>query len=476
MFKKMLSLVVLLVSISTMLTGGWSKYFGGSDEDMGISVQQTIDGGYIVCGFTDSWGPGNESVYLLKTDDLGEMTWAKIFGGVETDVGFSIQQCTDSGYIICGYTESSGAGNYDIYLLKTDVNGVLSWTKTLGGTYEDRGKFICQTADNGFILTGLTYSYGAGLSDAFLIKLDDQGNTLWSKYFGGINHDWCASVQQTSDGGYIICGGTSSYGSGDYDVYLIKTDQDGNDLWIETFGGAQSDNGYSVKQTSDGGYIIVGDTKSYGAGINDVYVIKTDSCGDTLWTRIFGGSTHDIAYCIDETRSGNFIITGETSSFGAGYNDVYLISISASGDLIWSKTLGGIGADCGRSVSYTADGGYIITGGTTSYGAGNSDIYLLKTDSNGVAVEETVIYYPHQISYSINQRGSNLVSLEFSLSQSSNVQLDIYDVSGRFISTPLTGSYSAGNHNVTFNMENKGVYFFSMKIDQTTHTGKYIIF
>lgn len=476
MFRKMFVLAALLVSISTVLTGGWSKYFGGSSDEIGIAVHQTLEGGYIVCGSTKSWGPGKDDVYLIKTNQNGEMTWAKIYGGVETDVGYSVYQCSDSGYIICGYSNSFGAGNHDIYLVKTDVNGVLSWTQTIGGVNDDWGFIIRQTSDGGFILTGNTSSYGAGQTDAFLIKLDGQGNTLWSKYFGGINNDWCASVQQTSDGGYIICGGTLSFGAGGYDVYLIKTDQMGNDLWIQTIGGNESDDAYSVQQTSDGGYIIAGETYSFGAGVNDVYVIKTDSYGNTLWTKTFGGSTHDIAYCIDETPSGTFILTGGTYSFGAGQNDVYLISITASGDLIWAKTFGDVGSDCGRSVECTDDGGYIITGGTTSFGAGGSDVYLLKTDHNGTAVEEMVIPHPNQLSYAINQLVNNSVSLELTLSRNSNIQLDIYDLSGRYISTPLTGSYSAGNHNVTFTMENKGVYFFSLKIDQTTHTGKYVIF
>jgi len=197
------------------------------------------------------------------------------------------------------------------------------------------------------------------------------------------------SVQQTADSGYIIAGATASFGAGHNDVYLIRTNAQGDTLWTRTYGGLGVDYGYCVRQTSDGGYIIAGITNSFGAGILEAYLIKTNALGETLWTRTYGGADEDWANSVQQTADGGYIIGGRTLSFGAGSYDVYLIKTDAAGDTLWTRTFGGTSADEGRSVRQTADGGYVIAGITSSFGAGYSDVYLIKTDANGnVAIEE----------------------------------------------------------------------------------------
>jgi len=263
----------------------WTKTFGGSDSDYGHSVQQTSDGGYIITGSTKSYGAGGSDVWLIKTDASGDTIWTKTFGGSDSYVGYSVQQTSDGGYIITGVTYSYGASGSDVWLIKTDALGDILWTETFGGNNFDRGSSVQQTSDNGYIITGYTYSYGTGSYDVWLIKTDASGDTIWTKTFGGSDSDNGHSVQQTSDGGYIITGSTQSYGAGSDDVWLIKTGTSGDTIWTKTFGGSDSDNGHSVQQTSDGGYIITGSTKSYGAGSYDVWLIKTDASGDTIWTK-----------------------------------------------------------------------------------------------------------------------------------------------------------------------------------------------
>ena len=212
--------------------------------------------------------------------------------------------------------------------------------------------------------------------------------SLWRTY-GGTDYDHGYSVQQTADGGYIIAGCTWSFGAGDNDVYLIKTNASGDNLWTRTYGGINDDEGWSVQQTSDSGYIVAGWTMSFGAGEADVYLIKANASGDTQWTRTYGGFSDDEGYSVQQTSDGGYVIAGETYSFGAGYRDVYLIKTSASGDTLWTRTYGGTNGDWGYSVQQTSDSGYIIAGSTTSFGAGGSDVYLIKTDANGnVAVTE----------------------------------------------------------------------------------------
>jgi hypothetical protein len=251
----------------------WVKTFGGSEDDSGSSVQQTSDGGFILVGYTASFGAGD--VWLIKTDANGNKLWDRTFGGRGPDWGWSVQQTRDGGFILVGSTASFGAGEGDVWLIKTDASGNIEWDRTFGGSNRDKGYSVQQTRDGGFILVGTTASFGAGGADVWLIKTDADGNKLWDRTFGGSGWDEGSSVQQTSDGGFIIVGSTESLGAGWADVWLIKTDADGNKLWDRTFGGSMVDRGYSVQQTSDGGFIIVGATTSFGAGDYDVLLIKS---------------------------------------------------------------------------------------------------------------------------------------------------------------------------------------------------------
>jgi hypothetical protein len=355
----------------------WFKTFGGSDWDSGSSVQQTSDGGFILVGTTTSFGAGGFDVWLIKTDADGNKLWEKTFGGIRDDRGHSVQQTSDGGFILLGWTESFDAREADVWLIKTDASGNIEWDRTFGGSDRDKGSSVQQTSDGGFILVGYTESFGAGWADVWLIKTDADGNKLWEKTFGGSGLDSGSSVQQTSDGGFIIVGYTTSFGAGGFDVWLIKTDADGNKLWEKTFGGSRRDWGSSVQQTSDGGFIIVGYTTSFGAG--DVWLIKTDANGNKQWDRTFGGSDWDEGWSVQQTSDGGFIIVGWTWSFGAGGPDVWLIKTDANGNKQWDRTFGGSDWDWGFSVQQTSDGGFIIVGSTESFGAGEGDVLLIKS-------------------------------------------------------------------------------------------------
>jgi hypothetical protein len=252
----------------------WTVTFGGPELDEGFSVQQTTDGGYIIAGFSDSFSIGRD-VYLIKTDSTGKLTWENSYGGAGSNVGNCVKQTLDGGYIIAGYTNIYGAGGFDVWLIKTDINGTKQWDKTFGGTLGDWANSIELTSDGGYIITGTTVSYGAGAQDVWLIKTDSNGNEEWSKTFGGINSDRGEEVKVTSDGGYIITGLTGSFGAGQDDIYLIKTDENGDTLWTKTIGGELGEQGRSIQQTNDDGYIIAGETLSYGtANSYDAWLVR----------------------------------------------------------------------------------------------------------------------------------------------------------------------------------------------------------
>jgi len=360
----------------------FAKTFGGGADDYAYSVRQTSDGGYIVTGLTYSFGAGYDDAFLLKTDASGNLQWARTFGGSNYDWAYSVQQTSDGGYIVAGGTWSFGAGYNDVFLLKTDASGNLQWAKTFGGSSHDYAHSVQQTSDGGYIVAGYTRSFGAG-GDVFLLKTDASGNLQWAKTFGGSDYDWAYSVQQTSDGGYIVAGVTYSFGAGNNDVFLLKTDASGNLQWAKTFRGSSYDGALSVQQTSDGGYIVAGYTSSFGAGGSDVFLFKTDASGNLQWTKTFGGGADDYAYSVQQTSDGGYIVAGETYYLITGDVDVFLLKTDASGNLQWAKTFGGIGGDYAYSVQQTSDGGYIVTGLTYSFGAGYNDVFLLKTDANG---------------------------------------------------------------------------------------------
>jgi hypothetical protein len=362
-------------STNTLSVKSFAKTYGGTSYDIAYSVQQTSDGGYIVAGYTNSFGAGNYDIFLIKTDAIGNIRWAKTFGGTSDDRAYSVQQTFDGGYIVAGYTESFGAGWYDIFLIKTDTNGNVQWAKTYGGTSGDVTFSVQQTSDGGYIVAGYTASFGAGDRDIFLIKTDANGNVQWAKTYGGTNYDDAFSVQQTSDGGYIVAGRTHSFGAGGA-FFLIKTDANGDIIWAKTYGGTYWDYAYSVQQTSDGGYIVAGLTISFGAG-GDIFLINTDANGNIQWAKTYGGTGWDWAYSVQQTSDGGYIVVG------ASWYNIFLINTDANGNIIWAKTYGGIGDDGAYSVQQTSDGGYIVAGYTASFGAGGYDIFLIKTDANG---------------------------------------------------------------------------------------------
>jgi hypothetical protein len=310
-------------------------------------------------------------------------SFCKAIGGPGVEIGRSLIKTSDGGYAIAGFTISFGAGSGDFYVVKLDANGNLQWTKTIGGPADEIGYSLIQTSDGGYAIAGITESFGAGGKDVYVVKLDANGNLQWTKTIGGKSWDEGHSLIQTSDGGYAITGYTISFGAGGADVYVVKLDARGNLQWTKTIGGKHPDSGYSLIQTSDGGYAIAGITESFGAGGKDVYVVKLDANGNLQWTKTIGGKDFEYGYSLIQTFDGGYAIAGATYTFGAGGWDVYVVKLNANGNLQWTKTIGGKSWEAGHSLIQTSDGGYAITGKTESFGAGAVDVYVVKLDANG---------------------------------------------------------------------------------------------
>jgi hypothetical protein len=402
--------------------GDGSSIFGGADWSDGRSVQQTSDGGFMMAGYIQLSGTSGFSMYMVKTDEFGNALpgWGNrgdgtsAFGGISNDHALSARQTYDGGYILLGYTDSFGEGGNDMYLVRTDSNGVKvpGWgnrsdgSSTFGGSGSEMGRSVQQTLDGGYILLGDTDSYGAGGFDMYLVKTlpDGTASITFEETFGGNTNDFGRSVQQTTDGGYILLGDTDSFGAGASDLYLMKTDAYGVPVsgWgnrgdgSSTFGGAGSDYGYSVQQTTDGGYILLGNTTSFGVGASDMYLVKVGSDGIEEWnTTIDRVGSVDYGYSVQQTADGGYILLGATEvDLLLGDIDMYLVKTDSLGVPVpwWgeqgdgSSRFGGpTNGDYGYSVQQTADGGYVLAG-TSSFETGVSNMYLVKTDANGIAV------------------------------------------------------------------------------------------
>jgi hypothetical protein len=378
-------LLTLLLAASGYSQQRWERVFGGRFIDRAYSVQQTSDSGYIVAGYTRPDGAERYSMYLIKTDSSGDTLWTRTYGGSQDAYARSARQTSDGGFIAAGYVLSPPVGKSDVYLVRTTASGDTLWTRTYGGTDDDWGNAVQQTSDNGFIITGATGSTVPSGGDIYLVKTNATGDTLWSRRFGAGGPDEGWSVLQTADGGYVLAGYTCSPGAGLTDFCLIRTSVSGSTRWTRTYGDTNWDFGYSVSRTSDGGFILAGETYPSGGDSGSAVLIRTDSMGDTLWTRSYGASYGDCGRSVQQTSDGGFIMAGLTSSSGAGGGDVCLVKTNSSGETTWTRTYGGVARDGANSVQQTWDRGYIVAGWTESFGAGGGDVYVLKTDSMGNA-------------------------------------------------------------------------------------------
>jgi len=367
----------------------WAKTHGGANDDVAHSIMQTSDGGFIVAGETSSAGAGFADFWIIKLYPNGEIDWQKTFGGINDDVAKSIQQTSDGGYIVAGQSFSFGNLLGDIWILKLKPNGEIDWQIIYGGPGSSSiANCIRQTSDGGFIVAGETSS--GGRADVWVLKLDANGNPQagWPKTtYGGTSRDAANSVQQTSDGGYILAGETYSFGAGNADVWILKLDAGGNlqTGWPKTYGGIGYDIARSIQQTSDGGYIVAGETSSSGAGSADVWVLKIDADGNvqTGWPKTYDGVYRDAANSIQQTSDGGYIVAGETSSSAGDNAELWILKLNARGDILWQKIYGGSKDEIARSIRQTSDGGFIVAGETSSFGAGGADFWILKIDENG---------------------------------------------------------------------------------------------
>ncbi|MEO0140970.1 MAG: hypothetical protein ABIM88_05430 [candidate division WOR-3 bacterium] len=370
------SLLFLLLSQTL-----FARTFGGSGDDGTYSMALTADGGFLLAGYTAGFGAGNADLMVMKISRLGNLMWAKTIGGPDDDWAYSVIELPDRDIILAGYTRSSGAGGSDLLVARMDSLGNLEWARTFGGPGDERAYSVAP-ANSGFVVVGYTTSFGSGGADLLILKLSSDGNPEWAKTFGGPGQEWASSVLRASDGSIAAAGYTDSFGDGGADFLIIKLSESGSLGLAMTFGGPNDEWAYSVKETDDGNLALLGYTDGFGSGLADALIAMITPSGTLRWAKSIGGPGNDYAYEA-YVRGGTLVILGFTSGFGAGGGDFFAFGMNLSGGLLWARTFGGTAEDQAGSVAITQTGYIALAGSTASFGSGGWDHALLILDAGG---------------------------------------------------------------------------------------------
>lgn len=369
------------------------KVYGGNSFDEARGVVQTLDEGYVIAGSTGSFDLSHGHFMLIRTDAWGSVQWRKYYGTQFSSSLRSMASASDGGFIMAGITESLES-SYQILAIRTDVNGETLWARQFGGENWDIANKVIALADGGFAIAGQTFSYGAGQGDAYLIRLDDSGDTLWTATFGGNAVDAAMSVAETADGGFILCGQTQSSGEGQGDIWMIRVDFSGDLIWEKTYGGEEMDVANAVVQTMDGGFAVAGSTRSSSVGEADFYLFKVNEDGQQQWVDKFGGPLNDEWLGLMEESDGDLVTIGysQTTEIGGGGEDIFIKRVSSDGWFANLQTTYGLGGDeRGYQAIRTADNGYAIVGTTDGYLNRMDDVLLIKADASGQSTVNSVL-------------------------------------------------------------------------------------
>ncbi|MBE0570088.1 MAG: T9SS type A sorting domain-containing protein, partial [Ignavibacteriaceae bacterium] len=367
--------------ISTFQTQ-FEKTYGGINSERGVVIDKTNDGGYIIGGSTASFS-SSEDMYVVKLDSTGLIQWAKVYNSFGYDRIHGVKQTADGGYYISGYV-GDGNGLFDMAIAKIDAVGNMVWAKYSGSAQAEEFRKLSITPDGGFLVAGYNASIGMGAKDVQVMKISSSGIIEWAKTFGTMYEDFNSSCIVASDGNFVLSGALDISGSYGVRPTLIKLDTMGNIIWAKYYQGYIEDWGRDLIETPDGGFLLVGETKSYGlGGSQDIFLIKTDNTGNVVWAKAIGGIGNEMVHCAILSSDSKYVISGSTNSYGFGSNDAFLMKVDLSGDIEWFHTYGGNTNDNGYDVVEGIDQGFALTGRRSSNTLGGDDVWLVKTDAAG---------------------------------------------------------------------------------------------
>ena len=454
----------------------WTKKIGGTEIDTGNEIIQTSDGGFVIAGYTTSFGAGQRDAYLIKLDSLGNILWQKTYGTNLLEQAYSVKETNDGGLIISAFIYAATA---NLFLIRTNQDGDTLWTKNIGLSGNDFGSNIQLTDDGGFLVIGYTDSnISTGDRDVWLLRLDSTGTILWQRTYGGTDADEGFKLLKLSDDNLLISGYSESYSSGgDRDGWIVKTDPSGNFIWSKGFGGSEYDDFAAATEDEDGDLYFTG--TSVSSGNRNLWIVKTDPTGDHIFTKTYGGSDEEWGYDIKRTNDGNFIVTGSSRSNSSGLGQLWLLKIDELGDTLWTKFFTSVNGSTGYSVIQATDNGFAVTGVAASSGTG-SDVWVIRLKPEGTSGNDDEIFRL-PMTFDLMQNYPNpfnpATSIQYAISSMQFVQLKVYDILGHEIVTLVKEEKPAGVHEVEFNASglSSGMYLYRIQAGSFVETKKMIL-
>jgi len=477
MKSSLMAMLILITTISITSAQApdtaWTKSYTLGSYDNCKWITETTDDGFALVGVSQISGNNWIDILLIRTDADGDTIWTHTYGDtIISQEAQCVKEDYDSGFVIAG-TKHLTTILRNAWIIKTDSNGDTVWTYKYGGDRNADAYHVSCTSDSGYIVTGRKYDPGE-FSNVFLLKLNNNGSLDWARTFGAAGYEEGFSVMQTSDGGYIVAGSKNISGQL-WDFYLIKTDENGVLDWSETYGGDQTDHCTSAQQTSDGGYILFGETDSFDP--NTSLAVKTDSSGDTLWTRIYTRSVGDYGWSVDECDGGGYIFGGYSNN--PGYRDDYwFVRTDANGDTLWMKTVGYGDDQRAYCVLQSSDGGYVLAGYSANVGPTFGDFYVVKLNPNPTAIDEDISM---PLNYRLSQNYPNpfnaATKISYSLPEQTQVSLEIYNILGQKVVSLFDGVQPAGEYSLIWDASDQtsGIYFAKLKCDDIFKSVKMLL-
>lgn len=372
------ALLILVCPVAGGFNVAWDGIYGGTNLDEAFGIVADPTGGYLMTGFTSSAGAGGNDLLLLHIDDSGGESWSKTFGGAASDWGYDLLVTPDSDLVIVGFS-SSFSTSPQVYVLKTDLLGNIEWSRVFGGPAGEYGYGVALAPDGGYVIAGETYSFGNGQSDAYVIKVDDAGVLQWSKFYGGAGYDWAQSICPLSGGGYMLAGSTSSFGAGNYDAYVLRLDANGDSVWANSYGSTTFDVARSVVQSDENKLVVAGVTNRSPIKGNDAFLFGIDLDGVLRWESVLGGNGSEGINRLTNLAAGSLFAVGESSTISAGAEDFFFLQLGDDGDSLESSTFGAGSTDEARTASSLQSAGLLVAGFSSSFGL-QSQVYVTRVE------------------------------------------------------------------------------------------------
>lgn len=446
----------------------FEKNWGSSFADIARSVKQSSDGTIFVFGYSSGGLYGGADFALSRLDESGNLIWMKHFGDTLDNYGMNMLLTRDGNVVFCG--ESAGPSGLDILVCKSDTSGNILWKKVISTPVNESARYIEQVKDGGYILTGFQ-SDSSGSNNVYVLKLDSAGNKLWEKSFGGSENDYGNMVHQTADGGFFVSGDTKSFGFGLYDTYLLKLDLSGNLIWQKTFGDKFSNGNQGFLLTRNGNLLMYGESNIDSISPFDGTIQMIDTGGNPIWLTHSGSPFYtDALFSATETSDGGFVLCGYSSSYNnGGPSDVVLVKTDSAGTILWTRTYGEKDIDIGYDIQISRSGGFLAAGRITAEGVVQK--YLLHTDASGLTSSRSFDWKSTKNPTSIFPNpGSGDFQIRSSL-QGFIVELFSSDGKKLFSSSSPDGSM---NVNLGDRID-PGFYILTIAGNEETHTLKVII-